>query len=502
MDLLHAAYDPENFRRQGHALIDMLADYLGDALGHSPTLPVIPWREPDDQYRFWKEDLHHSRNTEPGTRNHACVVASPKPGTTPASWQARNPDPTLSLFEKLLTESIHLHHPRFMGHQVCPPAPLSALAGLLAGLLNNGMAVYEMGGPATAIERLLIEEVAQTLGFGAEASGFLTSGGTLANLTALLSARSRYAGCHIWKDGHTQPLALMVSDEAHYCVDRAARIMGWGEQGIIKVPVNDQFQMRTDLLEPLYLEAQAKGIQVIAVVGSACTTSTGSFDDLEAIGAFCRNHGLWFHIDGAHGAALAFSREHRHILAGIENADSVALDFHKMLMTPALTTALVFRQGSDSYQTFSQQAQYLFGETEREWYNMAKRSFECTKLMMSAKAYVLLRTYGKELFETYVDRVVANGLAFAGIIHERPHWQLAATPQCNIVCFRYAPPGLSEAETDALNLRIRRTVLEDGRFYIVQTTLKGHPWLRVTLTNPFTSREDMTALLKFCEAAC
>ncbi len=476
MDLLRTAYDPENFRRQGHALIDQLADYLADATGGAPSLPVIPWRDPEEQYHFWKEDLHHSRNPEPETRN-----------------------PELSLFQKLLSESIHLHHPRFMGHQVCPPAPLSALAGLVAGLLNNGMAVYEMGGPATAIERLLIEETAKLFGFGPDASGFLTSGGTLANLTALLSARSRFAGGRIWQEGHSRPLALMVSEEAHYCVDRAARIMGWGEQGIIKVPVDGNYRMRTKLLEPLLLEAKAKGLEVIAVVGSACTTSTGSFDDLAAIGAFCRKHSLWFHVDGAHGAALAVSRLHRRVLKGIETADSVALDFHKMLMTPAITTALVFRQGADSYRTFSQQAEYLFGKAEPEWYNMAKRSFECTKLMMSAKVYVLLRTYGWELFEEYVDRVVANGQAFAGILKIRPFWQLAVPPQCNIVCFRYAPPGLDQAGTTTLNQHIRRAVLEDGRFYIVQTTLKGRHWLRTTLTNPFTMREDMAALLEFCE---
>lgn len=240
-------------------------------------------------------------------------------------------------------------------------------------------------------------------------------------------------------------------------------------------------------------------MEVIAVVGSACSTSTGSFDDLAAIGRFCHSRNLWFHVDGAHGAALAFSRQHRAVLAGIETADSVALDYHKMLMTPALTTAVVFRQDADSYGTFSQQAQYLFGETEREWYNVAKRSFECTKLMMSIKAYSLLYTYGETLFENYVDQVMENGRIFAAMIEAQPQWELAVQPQCNIVCFRHAPPGLSAEATDEHNLRIRRRILEDGRFYIVQTAIHGHTWLRVTLTNPFTSEGEMEELLLFCE---
>lgn len=468
MDSLQRAYDPEAFRQQGHQLVDMLADYLAQALSASPDLPVNCWQTPEQQY-------------------------------LQAAQKLSLPD-TLSWMQSILHDSIHLHHPRFMGHQVCPPAPVTALASMMTALLNNGMAVYEMGAPSTALERLLVEQVAAQLGFDASvASGFLTSGGTLANLTALLAARSYYAGADVWCEGHTQPLALMVSEQAHYCVDRAARIMGWGEQGIIKIPVNERFQLRAELLEPAYQAAQARGVQVIAVVGSACTTSTGSFDDLEAIGRFCRRHGLWFHVDGAHGAAVAFSNRHRHLVQGIEQADSVALDFHKMLMTPALVTALVFRQGERSYRTFSQQAEYLFGRTEPEWYHVGKRSLECTKLMMSVKAWALWQSLGAQVFEAYVDKVIANGAAFAEIIRQRPCWELAVEPQCNIVCFRYCPPCLSHAETDALNGRIRQRVLEDGRFYIVQTTLSHRTWLRVTLVNPFTQAEDMEALLTLCE---
>ncbi len=469
MDSLQRAYDPEAFRQQGHQLVDLLADYLVEVLSASSGLPVNNWQTPELQYHRVAENL-----------------------------QLPN---TLAWLQSILHDSIHLHHPRFMGHQVCPPAPVTALAGMMTALLNNGMAVYEMGAPATALERLLVEQVAAQLGFDASiASGLLTSGGTLANLTALLAARSHYTGADVWREGHAQPLALMVSEQAHYCVDRAARIMGWGEQGIIKIPVNERFQMRTECLEPAYQAARARGVQVIAVVGSACTTSTGSFDDLEAIGWFCRQHELWFHVDGAHGAAVAFSARHRHLVQGIEQADSVTLDFHKMLMAPALVTALVFRQGERSYHTFSQQAEYLFGRVEPEWHNVGKRSLECTKLMMSVKVWALWQSQGPQVFEAYVDKVMANGAVFAQMIRQRPHWELATDPQCNIVCFRYRPTGLSEAETNALNARIRQCLLEDGRFYIVQTTLHGHTWLRTTLVNPFTGAQDMEALLAFCEA--
>ena len=277
----------------------------------------------------------------------------------------------------------------------------------------------------------------------------------------------------------------MVSEEAHYCVDRAVRIMGWGSEGIIKVPTDDQFRMRTELLEKCLLKAQSSDIEVIAVVGSACSTSTGSFDDLEAIADFCEKHHLWFHVDGAHGAPLALSTKHRYLLKGLERADSITMDFHKMLMIPAITTALFFRDSQSSYRTFSQNAHYLWNKNEEEeWHNVAKRSFECTKLMMSVKIYSVLRTYGFDLFEAYLDKVVENGKKFAALIQRTPQMELAIEPSCNIVCFRYVPKD--RGRINEINKRIRQAILEEGYFYIVQTTLRGDIWLRSTFSNAFT----------------
>jgi len=465
-DLLQQAYDPNTFRRQGHELVDRLADFLEQALDDRDAR-ALRWQAPDTHYQNWKRDAGRAVGNDP-----------------------------LHLFEEVLAASIHLQNPRYMGHQISPPAPVAALAGLLGDFLNNGMGVYEMGAPATAIERLVTEAVAGRLGMGADAGGVLTSGGSLANLTALLAARS-VKGDGVWRQGHRQRLALMVSEEAHYCVDRAVRIMAWGEEGIIKVPVDERLQMRTELLPACLAQAREAGLQVIAVVGSACTTSTGSFDDLNAIADFCAANELWFHIDGAHGGALAFSGAYRSVVSGIERADSLALDFHKMLLTPSVTTALLFREGRHAYATFAQQGQYLWSKDEEtEWYNLAKRTFECTKLMLSVKVYSILRTYGWELFDQYVTRVCRLGERFGVLIDAAPGLELATDPTCNIVCFRYRPPGMTEEETDVVNQAIRRTLLEEGRFYIVQTRLRNHNWLRCTLTNPFTTEAHLKELLE------
>lgn len=464
--LLQAAYDPTSFRDMGYALIDQLADYLTHCQAGGEGLAANPWIPPEQAKSRWAPPLD-----QPGSVSGVQLLA------------------------ETLQEGVHLHHPKYMGHQISPPIPITALAGLLGDWMNNGMGVYEMGVPGSTMEHLVIQKLVHHMGFPDEADGFITSGGTLANTTALLAARSVKARQNVWQEGHQQPLGLMVSAAAHYCVDRAARIMGWGEEGIIKVPVNDRFQMDTRQLQKCYEEATARGIQVIAVVGSACSTATGSFDDLEAIAHFCAQHQLWFHVDGAHGAALAFSRRYQDRVKGIQLADSVAMDFHKMLLTPSITTALIFRDGKHSYQTFSQKADYLFERADPEWFNLAKRTFECTKLMLGLKAYITLSQYGVELWDEAVTAVVDLGQALAEMIRQHPRFELAVEPECNIVCFRFRPEGMALAATNELTERIRQQLLEEGEFYIVKTWLTDGLWLRTTLANPLTTEVELRGLL-------
>ncbi|QIP13297.1 aminotransferase class I/II-fold pyridoxal phosphate-dependent enzyme [Spirosoma aureum] len=465
-DSLIAAYSSETFRRQAHALVDLLADHLDTA--EKAEQPVLPYAEPDEQLAYWEADFQKPANDDP-----------------------------LPLLADIVQRSIHLHNPRFMGHQVAPPLPLAAMTGMLTGLLNNGMAVYEMGMTANALERIVTQWLARKMNFGDNASGVLTSGGTLANLTALLTARAVTAPTDVWEAGHTTRLAIMVSEEAHYCVDRAARIMGLGSEGIIKIPTNDRFQMRTELLENYLEQAKAAGLTVFAVVGSACSTSTGSYDNLVAIANFCQKHKLWFHVDGAHGGAVVLSNKYRSLVQGIERADSVVIDFHKMMMIPALVTAVLYQRDADSYQTFQQKAQYLWADaTAKDWFNSGKRAFECTKLMMSVKIYTVLRTYGEEIFTANVETLYGLAQRFANLVRHRPDFELAVEPESNIVCFRYLGGAHMPAELDALNTRLRDRLLKNGRVYIVQTTLRGRVYLRVSLMNPLTTDVQLEELLE------
>lgn len=455
LDILHQIYDGQKFKKRGSYILDLLSEYLEDnTSGNKET--TIPYQDPKEMLSFW-EDYEYQG------------------------------------YEKLIKDfydrSIHIHNKRYMGHQVVPPAPDTALTSLLGSLLNNGGAVYEMGMASNALEKVVTNWMLPYFGYGPEGGGVMTSGGTLANLTALLSARSD-KGDSVWIEGTKEQYAFMVSEEAHYCIDRAVKIMGWGEQGMIKVPVDKRFVMKTDELQHLYDDALEKGIKVIGIVGSAPTTSTGNYDDLKAIGQFAIRHNLWYHIDGAHGGPVVFSDEYKHLMNGCELADSITVDGHKMMMMPGVTTSLLFKQGKKSYKTFSQEAQYLWTSNDDDWHNPGKRTFECTKLIMSLRYYTMIQEYGDRGFKAFVDQCYENGNRFAQLVTSIDGMELGVAPDSNIVCFRPR-----HCKTLAQINQIRKRILDDGRFYIVQTVLKGEPYLRVTLMNPFTSEDDMKELL-------
>ncbi|NNL02680.1 MAG: aminotransferase class V-fold PLP-dependent enzyme [Eudoraea sp.] len=462
--LLKAAYSPQDFRENAHQLVDILADHLTKTINGTSS-KVINWEVPSEEYKFWNDFL---LNGNPSDLNN-----------------------------EIIKRSIHLHHPNYMGHQISPVAPVTGLTSMLNAILNNGMGIYEMGMAPTAMERVVIEQLCKEIGYDKKANGFLTSGGTLANLTALLSARKKIAQNDIWEKGHSDKLAIMVSEEAHYCIDRAARIMGLGEKGIVKIPVDKNYALNTKLLEDAYNKTIYEGYEVIALVGSAPSTATGIYDDLDILGNFALKKGIWFHIDAAHGGGAIFSSKYKSLLKGMQKADSIVIDGHKMMMMPSITTALLFKEGIDSHNTFRQKADYLLQESmEEDWYNLAKRTFECTKYMMSLHWYTLLKIYGKDIFDEFVTTLYDLGQRFGKILEYDTNFELAVKPMSNILCFRFIEKDSDLPILNKINSGIRQKLLEEGEFYIVQTKIKGIIYLRATIMNPFTTEEHFLALLK------
>ncbi len=453
-DLLQKAFDPASFRALGHNLIDLLADML--IADQSGSGKVIDFVSPEDQLSYWRQ------------------------------YEIDNPS---QFFKDLILRGIHIQHPKYIGHQIAAPSPVTALAGLVSNLLNNGMGIYEMGSAATAIEKIVIDQFCKKIGYHDGADGMLTSGGTLANLTALLAARH-----HTRKKYPNKKLHIIISEQAHYCIERAASTMGMSTHQLVKIPTDDSFAMSIPHLKKEFRKYHQQDNAVMAIVGSACTTATGTYDDLAAIARICSSHDVWFHVDGAHGGAAAWSDKYQSLLSGIDKADSIVIDAHKMMLTPALATAVLFKHGQHSYQTFHQKASYLWQHQEEEWFNLAKRTYETTKYMMSIKIFLLLKYNGSEILNQYVTRQYDLTKEFAAYLKNCPDFEIAHKPMANILCFRYVPEDIDPDLLNPLNSKIRQALINEGSFYIVQTTLNATIYLRVTIMNPKTVIKDLILL--------
>ena len=464
-------YDAEAFRASGRALVDLLADHLAAMNAGGAGEAVLPASDPE-----------------------ALVEAF-------AGRFGGGADPG-ALFAEMLERSHKLHHPRYMGHQVCCPWSIAALADFFCSTLNNGTAIYEMGPVGLAAERACVRWMAGRLGYGEGSDGVFVSGGSLGNLTALLAARQANAGFDAWADGALgpggdgPPLAVLVSEQSHYCVARAAQVMGLGAGGVVTVETDERFRVTADALEAAHARAEAAGRRVIAAVASCCTTPTGAYDPLPVLADFAQRRGLWLHVDGAHGASAAASDNLRDRVAGIERADSVVWDAHKLLGAPSLSTAVLFRDGRRSHEAFAQEASYLLDDTVQEnWWDGARRTLECTRRTLALPLYVALAHHGEAALAAHVERLHALADAFASIIREAGDFELAVEPESNIVCFRHTPEGAGADDLDAIQTRAREAIVKSGAFFLVRTMLRGRVWLRTTLMNPRTTEDDLRALL-------
>ena len=469
-------YSTEKYREIASEITDLMENYLSQVT-HGRFARTIPFRNPEEMLAVWSTNIPD---------------------------QGLGLDEGIRLLNKLLAETNKMHSPRNVGHQVSAPLPLASWAGHVGYLLNNSGAVYETSPAMTAIENQMIRWVAAVLGYDENSGGIFCNGGSLGNLTGILAARQAMMAGNVWHNGVNEadkPAAVLVSAQSHYSIKRAVQIAGLGGKAAIPVPYDANFRLDMDALHKVYQDTEASGRKVIAVAASACTTATGSFDPIDEIADFCQEHDLWLHVDGAHGAAMALSENQKHLVAGLHRADSVVWDLHKMMLMPSLLTAVIFKRKEDNYQAFAQEASYLFDSNEEEpWYDMAKRTVECTKAMNALNAFICLNVYGKNFFAEYLDYVNTLTRDYARLIENEPEMELATEPQCNIICYRCVPDGLNETETDQLNYRIRKALLEDGKFYVVQTQLNGKWYLRNTIINPLTTMAELKELLSDIQA--
>jgi L-2,4-diaminobutyrate decarboxylase len=368
----------------------------------------------------------------------------------------------------------------------------SAIADLVHGVINQPMSIYEMGPAAHAMERVVVEWMAEKVGWPEGAGGVLTHGGSLATLTALLAARAA-AAPDAWTDGVDGSLAVLAPPSAHYSVKRSVAMLGLGERAVVDLEVDEYERIVPDALGDALERCQAAGRRPMALVAAACATSTGLHDDLEAVGRFCREHGIWFHADAAHGGPALLSPEHRHFLDGIEAADSVIWDAHKMMRTSALAAAVLLREDWRLEAAFRQTAAYLIYEESGEaGPSLLERQVECTKAPLGMRMFMNLAFRGEDGIGRYVAEQYDKTIRLWELIAARPGFECLSRPESNILCFRYG----SDPE---LQVRLRERLLRDRRFHLSSTEVNGERWLRMTVMATATGEETIEALLDAIE---
>ncbi len=453
-------------RELGYRVIDRIVDHV-DGLPNRPVAKKLGRRELDERL------------------------------SEPVPEQPMDPD---RLFEQLdrdvLGPTMHVDHPRYFAFV---PGP-SNFVGVLADALASGLNVFagtwlEASGPA-AVELTTIDWLRELIGYPESAGGLFVSGGSIANLTALTVARQEKLG-EAAGDG-----VVYCSRQTHASLERALRVLGFPRERMRRLATDDGYRLRVDVLEEAIAEDRRAGRRPACVIANAGTTNTGAVDPLPAIAELCERHDLWFHIDGAYGAASVLSERGRKLLEGIERADSVSLDPHKWLFQPYEAGCVLVRQRELLEKTFRVQPEYMGdAESATDEVNFCDYGLQLTRSFRALKLWMSIKLFGLDAFR----KAVEHGLDLAEQaeiwLQQSPGFEVLTPAQLGIVSYRYRPRGLADDEPalNRLNAEIVRELIEDGFAMVSSTLLEGTRALRLCTINPRTTEDDVRQTVQLIE---
>ncbi|MDM5181943.1 aspartate aminotransferase family protein [Massilia sp. DJPM01] len=383
-----------------------------------------------------------------------------------------------------------VQHPHCIAHLHTPPMLCGIAAENFIAAQNQSMDSWDQSGSATFVEQHVIASLCSLFSYPDEGDGVFTSGGTQGNIMALLIARDWFAqqrcGHNVQRDGlppYASRLRIIGSAKSHFTLEKAASVMGLGQHAVVRIPTNPDGTMIVEALESTLRQLQADGLLPFAIVGTAGTTDHGAVDDLREISRIARESGIWFHVDAAYGGAMILSQAKQR-LAGIELADSLIVDFHKMWFQPVSCGALLLRDTCD-FKYLLHHADYLNRESD-DLPNLVDKTISTTRRFDALKVFMMLRAVGTETLGAMVDHLLQQTTAIARLIRESQHFELLAPPVLSTVLFRYT--DLPETQSsDAFNRQLRVALLKRGIAVLGETTVAGKVALKLTILNPCLS---------------
>ncbi|HVR69988.1 MAG TPA: aminotransferase class I/II-fold pyridoxal phosphate-dependent enzyme [Vicinamibacteria bacterium] len=393
-------------------------------------------------------------------------------------------------------------HPRFFGFINATADPVGAVADYLASAMNPNC----WGGDHAAVhvEHRVIRWLSEILGLPATTEGILASGGSMANFIALATARRAMTPGNVREDGvggdGGPRMVVYASEQVHACVDKAVDLLGLGTRHLRKVPVDDAFRLRVDLLAEAIAADRRAGMRPAVVVGTAGTVNTGAIDPLEELADLCAREGLWLHVDGAYGALAVTSPRLKPLFAGLDRARSVAADPHKWLYVPYEAGAALVREPGRMSDAFRRFPEYLASDPESPfpgpaWF--AERGPELSRGFKALKVWMGLKRHGRRGYAASIERDVALARFLSDEVDRRREFERLAPTVLSIANFRFRPPDIPmpDEALDALNRRIVNRLVGEGGFFLAPTLLRGRASLRVSITNFRTTEDDLTFLL-------